>query len=354
MKFVTKIEEHNNFVKQCYLKRGFDEQEAQNAALIASRASYYGNQTHNALKALHLDDLFGSKVGGCIPQAKIEKLENKFKASEIWNANKKIGQSVALQALERCTELADEFGVGMVSVDNAFHYLYGGAYVIDIAKKGYLVYTNCTSTLAEVVPWGGKNPTMGTNPHSWGFPTTDILGFPICIDWATSAIAMGRVQQLARENATLPPNSAIDKNGEITQNPSNVHSLLPFGAHKGYGLSLINELYAAFIGGYIPSIRGRFPATEKNSCNFFFQVIHPNALGANFFNNKSQQNNVKSVIDDILNKNNSSLLPGEIEHKKSIQSEELNGLIFTKNEKNSFDKLASENNLKPLKFTSHR
>ena len=25
---------------------------------------------------------------------------------------------------------------------------------------------------AEVVPFGGKTPTIGTNPHSWGFPTT--------------------------------------------------------------------------------------------------------------------------------------------------------------------------------------
>ena len=41
--------------------------------------------------------------------------------------------------------------------------------------------TSC-ATLAEVVPFGGKFPTLGTNPHSWAFPTQDLCGFPICID----------------------------------------------------------------------------------------------------------------------------------------------------------------------------
>jgi LDH2 family malate/lactate/ureidoglycolate dehydrogenase len=73
-------------------------------------------------------------------------------------------------------KLADEFGIGMVSVDNATHYLWGGGYVIDAALKGYIAYTNCTSATSEVVPFGGKTPTMGTNPHSWGFPTQAAVG----------------------------------------------------------------------------------------------------------------------------------------------------------------------------------
>jgi hypothetical protein len=96
--------------------------------------------------------------------------------------------------MDRCMELADKYGVGIVSVDNAFHYLWGGGYVIEAAKKGYIAYTNCPAALTEVVPFGGKFPSLGTNPHSWGFPTTDAVGFPICIDWATSVVAMGRVQ----------------------------------------------------------------------------------------------------------------------------------------------------------------
>ena len=112
-------------------------------------------------------------------------------------------------------ELADEYGIGTVSVDHCFHYLWGGGYVMEAAQKGYIAYTCCTSMLAEVVPFGGKTPTLGTNPHSWGFPTTSAIGFPIVIDWATSTVAMGRVQQLKREGKPLPPQAAVDSEGRL-------------------------------------------------------------------------------------------------------------------------------------------
>src|SRR5580698_10638251 len=192
-------EKHDTLVKKAYLSRGYTPDEAADGTRFCSSAPWHGIRTHNAIKALHLDELFGSKVGRWKPGAKIEKLAPRFAATEVWNANFKLGQAVAREAMETCMKLADQFGVGIVSVDNAAHYLWGGGYVMDAALKGYLAYTNCTSTLAEVVPFGGKTPTLGTNPHSWGFPTQDVIGFPIVVDWATSTVAMGRVQQAKRE-----------------------------------------------------------------------------------------------------------------------------------------------------------
>ena len=135
----------------------------------------------------------GAHARYSVPGAKLEKLPSQYKAVARWNAHRKLGQAVAFEAMNEAMKLADEFGVGIVAVDNAFHYLWGGGYVIDAAQKGYVAYTACTAALAEVVPFGGKFPTLGTNPHSWGFPTTEAIGFPICIDWATSTIAMGRL-----------------------------------------------------------------------------------------------------------------------------------------------------------------
>ena len=319
---------------------------------MAAAATWHGNRTHNALKALHLDDLFGSVVGCCTPSAEIEVLPSRFKATEVWNANKKLGQSVAKRAFDRAIELADEYGVGMISVDNAFHYLWGGGYVIEAAKRGYIAYTNCTSTLAEVVPFMGKPPTLGTNPHSWGFPTTQALGYPICIDWATSTVAMGRVQQLKREGGQLPLLAAVDKDGNPTQNPSEVTALLPFGGHKGYGLSLINELTAAYIGGSLPLHRGLAAPSndEKSTTSFFFQIIHPDALSANSFAcGRDQHTNVKAEIDNILTTGNEkSLLPGQLEAQAAKRSQEANALLFSEAELNELNLIAAELNIEPL------
>ena len=258
---------------------------------------------------------------------------------------------MAWEAIDTCMRLADTYGCGTVSIDNAFHYLWGGGYVMEAAKKGYIAYTNCTASLAEVVPFKGVFPTLGTNPHSWGFPTTEAVGFPIVIDWATSVIAMGRVQQLKREGKPLPPNAAVDKDGNPTTDPDQAVSLLPFGDHKGYGLSLINEIVAGFIGGSLPTLRSRGPvAGEKQSCAFFFQVIHPEALsGGAFAKGRSQADNVQAVLADILGHGNDScMLPGQLEAAAAARSDRAGGLLFSTAEVAALNEIAHEAGLAAL------
>ncbi|MGK0186062.1 MAG: ureidoglycolate dehydrogenase (NAD+) [Verrucomicrobiales bacterium] len=353
--FVVPHAQHHALVKAAYLKRGFTDAEAEDAAKFCDLASTHGIRTHNALKALHLDEHLGSMAGGCVPGAEIEKIESRFEASKIWNANRKLGQSVAFQAMDEAIALADRYGIGQVSVDNAFHYLWGGGYVMNAAKRGYIAYTNCTAALAEVVPFMGKHPTLGTNPHSWGFPTTDAVGYPVVIDWATSVVAMGRVQQFRREGAALPPNAAVDAQGQPTTDANAATALLPFGAHKGYGLSLINELVAGLIGGSLPTLRSRpVPEGEKRTCCFYFQVIHPDAVSSGgFAAGRNQAANVKAVIADVLGHGNENcMLPGQIEATAAGKTADAGGLLFSRAEIDGFNELAAECALPAWDITS--
>ncbi|MCF3649203.1 Ldh family oxidoreductase [Synoicihabitans lomoniglobus] len=345
--YIVSESDHNALVEAAYRHRGFNAEEAAAGAKLCASASRHGIRTHNGIKALHLDHLFGTGSQGCVADVEIEEKPSRFAAAKTWNANRKLGQATGYAALEEAIRLADEYGVGMVSVDNAFHYLWGGGYVMDAAQRGYVAYTNCTASLAEVVPFGGKFPTLGTNPHSWGLPTTDALGYPIVIDWATSVIAMGRVQQLAREGKQLPPQAAVDANGQITTDPAQVKALMPFGAHKGYGLSLINELIGAYIGGSLPTLRNRWTNVgpeEKGTCTFFFQVWHPDAMNCgNFAAGRSQAANVKAVIDDVLSHGNETcILPGQLEAQAAARSAEAGGLLFSAAEVAAFNELAVE------------
>jgi len=348
---VVPAHRHDALVRAAYLARGFTPEEAHDAARLATAATRHGIRTHNAIKALQLDDHFGSKAGGCVPGASIRRLPTRFDACETWDAGRKLGQAVAWEALETCIRLADRHGSGTVAVDNAFHYLWGGGYVMEAARRGYLAYTNCTASLAEVVPFGGSFPTLGTNPHSWGLPTVAAVGFPLVIDWATSVIAMGRVQQLKREGRPLPPHAAVDAAGQPTTDPDRAVSLLPFGAHKGYGLALLNEVVAALIGGSLPTIRSRqAPPGEKNSCAFFFQVIHPEAVsGGGFALGRSQADNVGAVIADILGHGNGRcLLPGQLEAEAAARSDRAGGLLFSRAEVEALAAIAREAGVEPL------
>jgi L-2-hydroxycarboxylate dehydrogenase (NAD+) len=254
--------------------------------------------------------------------------------------------------MDTCVKLAHEFGAGMVSVDNAFHYFWGGAYALQAADRGCIGYTNCTALLAEVVPYGGRRPALGTNPHSWAFPTEKAIGFPVLVDWATSAIAMGRAQQLAREGRALPEGVAVDSAGAITTNPDRVAGLLPFGAHKGYGLGLINELFAATIGGYLPRLRGLPSSTgEKNGCCFHFMAIHPEALSSgDYFGGNTVDENIRLVINDILSGNEGAIIPGANAAKWRERCRSAGGLLFSQQEINALNELAIESGVEGMDF----
>lgn len=341
---------HDALVAAAFAHRGFLPDEVLPVVRLCREAARHGIRTHNAIKALHLDDLFGTKVGGCVPGASVETLPIRFPAAQVWNAHRKIGAAVAYAAMETCMELAGTYGLGMVSVDEAWHYLWGGAYVLEAARRGFIGYTNCTAMLAEVVPFRGLKPTLGTNPHSWALPTQDIVGFPVLIDFATSAVAMGRVQQYGREGKPLAAGWAVDTNGVETTDPARAAALLPFGAHKGYGLGLLNELIAAYIGGSLPTMRGRFDpartggADIKRTPAFFFLAIHPDAISAgSYAGNQDRDANIRAVLSDILGTDNSnSILPGQFEAETARRSAEAGGLLFTPAEMDAFDAIAVE------------
>ena len=63
---------------------------------------------------------------------------------------------------------------------------------------------------------------------------------------------MGRVQQLKREGKPLPPNAAVDKDGQPTTDGSLYPyqaSLAPMAGHKGYGFGLWCEILSGILPG---------------------------------------------------------------------------------------------------------
>ncbi len=338
-------ERHDALIAAVYRRRGFTAHEALAAAEMAGEASWHGVRTHNGIKALHIEERCRAGGGGAVSGATVRRIPGRFAASETWDAGRKLGQPVAREAMETCMRLADRHGIGQVSVDNAFHYLWGGGCVLPAARRGYIAYTTCTAGMAEVVPFGGRTATLGTNPHSWAFPTQETLGFPVLVDWATSVIAMGRIEQCRREGLKLPAGAAVDTEGRPTVEPGKAAALLPFGAHKGYGLGLVCELMAGYIGGSLPTLRNRGPvAGEKHTVSLYFQAIHPDALaGGRFALGRSQADNVRAVLADVLGHGNEGcLLPGQIEAEAARESKARGGLLFTTAEMGELANLARE------------
>jgi uncharacterized oxidoreductase len=118
-----------------------------------------------------------------------------------------------------------------------------------------------------VVPWGGLDGRLGTNPIAFGFPTS---GDPIVADFATSVIPEGRIRTAKNKGMQLPEGAVLDSAGQPTRDPDAFYgppmgTLLPFGGpvgHKGYALALLVELLGA-------TMVGDHAADESRSINGF-------------------------------------------------------------------------------------
>lgn len=107
------------------------------------------------------------------------------------------------------------------------------------------------------VPFGGKAGRLGTNPLAAGIPTGDAA--PFVLDFATSVVAEGKLQVARSRNQDLPEGYVVDKDGHPSRKTADFYDgghLLPFGGHKGYGLSLLICLLGGLCGAFDPAKHG--------------------------------------------------------------------------------------------------
>ena len=110
-----------------------------------------------------------------------------------------------------------------------------------------------------VQPFGGVSRLFGTNPISVAIPAGEMK--PFLLDFATSAVAEGKVALAAMNGKKIPLGWIVDNDGNDTENPRDFYSpdgvvgesgrLLSFGArdgHKGYCFSMMMEI----LGGILP------------------------------------------------------------------------------------------------------
>jgi uncharacterized oxidoreductase len=116
-------------------------------------------------------------------------------------------------------------------------------------------FTNVNAAGALVAPWGGSQARFLTNPFTVGIPRAD--GPPVVLDFATSAIAGGKVRVAHNKGTKVPPGALIDAEGRPTDDPGVMFTAdpaargaqLPFAEHKGYALAMVCELLGAALTG---------------------------------------------------------------------------------------------------------
>ena len=193
------------------------------------------------------------------------------------------GRRVGGEAMEAAAERCRDTGVVLLTLRNAHHLGRIGAYGEIAIEHGFisLHLVNVTDHLPSVAPWGGVESRFVTNPVCIAVPGTENTP-PTLLDMATSRIAIGKARVAMSKGEDLDPGMVIDSEGEPTTDPSVMYekprgALLPFGDHKGSGLSLMCELLAGGLSGG-GTIQPGNPRQESIVNNMFAVVVDPSRL----------------------------------------------------------------------------
>jgi uncharacterized oxidoreductase len=138
-------------------------------------------------------------------------------------------------------------------------------------------FVNVLST-PLVAPWGGLDARLGTNPFCVGVPHDP---HPLVLDYATSAVAYGKVQVAHDAGRSMADGLLLDAKGQPTIDPAVMFAdpmgaLLPFGQHKGFALAVMCELLGGALSG--GKVQDHHPEPSPMINNMLSFVFVPDRL----------------------------------------------------------------------------
>jgi len=233
---------------------GWSEDEAKETAEHLVLANLSGHDSHGVgMLPLYFNSLAD---GNLKPEAK-PAVRSELGSFLIVDGNIALGQPTARNAVDRAITIARTGGVAVLNLLDSHHIGRIGHYSEVAAAAGLIsvFWVNVAGRPPIVAPFAAKQARFGTNPISIGLPVP--AGEPLILDFATSRMAHGKARVAFNKGVDVPEGYIIDGEGRPTVEPRHVFAqpdlplgaLLPFGDHKGAGLSLIAELLSAGLMG---------------------------------------------------------------------------------------------------------
>jgi uncharacterized oxidoreductase len=194
------------------------------------------------------------KVGHIVPGAPF-KIVQESPATTVIDGHWGFGFVVNEKAMRLTIEKAKSANVAAATVFRQSHVGRLGAYPLMAAQAGMIGIATADSGRSPkaVAPFGGREARLGTNPISIAVPS-DLPG-PLCLDMATSAVAVGKLTLAQARGEKIPLGWIVDSEGKHTTDPARFRpggALLPLGGTEGYkgsGLAVIVEILCGLLTG---------------------------------------------------------------------------------------------------------
>ena len=259
------------FIRDTLLKAGVREDVAGYVTEGLVQTSLRGVDSHGVRLLPHY--LRGVRGGRINPDPKY-KFRKTSASTGVFDADHTFGHAAGMEAAKTAIALAREAGTGNIAVRNSTHFGAAAYYALEIARYD-MIGLAFTNTDALIKTYAGTKPFLGNNPIAFAAPCEGEE--PFCLDMATSVVTFNKIRQLRAAGQSAPSGAGADKDGADTTDPNAITMLLPIGAYKGYGLSMMIEVLCGLLTGmpYGPHIPKMFeaPMSEKRMLGHFLSAI---------------------------------------------------------------------------------
>ena len=293
------LEEYRKVLEQKLSERGVCAEEARKIAQIYVTNAADRVISHSILRTVRM--LNNYRSGIIVPGSMPQKVSG-FRAVERYDANSTNGVIAASFCMERACALADEFGIGMVALRHANHWMRGGYYGWLAADRGKVGI--CWSNTRKNMPsWGSREANVGNNPFIMAVPGTD--GNHFVLDSAQAQFSYGKLEVTRKAGKQLPMDGGYDTEGNITRDPAEIEKTkrpLPAGFWKGSGMSILLDAAASLLSDGDNTVAVDRHITENgidesDMCQVFI-AVSPEALGENRF--REVEKSIKDSIHDAV------------------------------------------------------
>ncbi|AWR93647.1 Ldh family oxidoreductase [Acidianus brierleyi] len=190
-----------------------------------------------------------------------------------------------------------EFGdtISIIAVRNASHVGFLGYYTEKVAKKGKVGIMIGNAEPAVVKP-GSSDKILSTTPISIAIPSK----IPLILDMALASTSRGKIIEASRKGYKIPYGVAVDKNGEITDEPESALNggIMPLGGEKGFYLMLALELLVSYLSGSAvgPQVKGVLNTENPPNKGEIMIIINPRYLESKEDSLEFMRNIIKSEL----------------------------------------------------------
>jgi uncharacterized oxidoreductase len=242
------------FARDVFLACGAPEPEACIVADHLVAANLMGYDTHGIMRIpQYLEDVRKDLIRPGAPVTVEQETETTCVVDAGWN----FGQVGGLRAIDIAIGKARRVHTSTVVVRRSNHAGRLGTFTQRAAEAGFIAVGVCNSPIHGhfVLPWGGREGRLATNPISFSAPCD---GGPVFLaDFSTAESSEGSIRLHRDTGKSVAPGTIVDGNGESTTDPALFYgpprgAILPFGGSKGYrgyALSLLVEILGGILGG---------------------------------------------------------------------------------------------------------